>query len=253
MLQADDVTLTRYTKELSKIISSLGIRLRYGSDFKELWSIPKHQPDRHPINPAFNPNYCNLHSGNAFWIMGLNSDGDIVHTQAIKLLDLKGSSLAQHFDEQVWDFRSYGYDFDRNRTEYFLSSEAMHIKGRVTYHGEVWMKPGRGGYRSGSLIVLLTRLFLMKAMLKWSPDYYIGLQAPMTTCRGLGIREGYMRTEQRTIVWYEKDSTEPIEDWMVWMTADDARFNLRVPPELFYSMFKKSTEPPLPIQQQKSA
>ncbi|MEM7290248.1 MAG: hypothetical protein AAF412_07780 [Pseudomonadota bacterium] len=114
------------------------------------------------------------------------------------------------------------------------------------------MKPGRGGYRSGSLVVLLTRLLLMKAMLRWSPDYMIGLQSPITSCRGLGIREGYMRTEQRTIVWYEQNG-DCIEDWMVWMSGEDARFNLRLPCGIFYSLFKRNTEPELDLLQKQSA
>ena len=186
--------------------------------------------------------------------MGTNQDGEVIHTQAIKLLDLEGGTLETHFQKRIWDFRSHGYDFDKSKTKYALSPEASRIRGRVTYHGEVWTKPGRGGYRGGSLIVLLTRLFLMKALFKWSPDFLTGLQAPITTCRGLAVREGYMRTEQRTILWYEKNSEgPPQEDWMVWMSREDARFNLRLPPELFYQMFKKNTEPTLLISQKKSA
>lgn len=250
---ADDLTLFKHINKLTEITSHLGIHLEYGSDFTKLWTSPRRQPDRHPVNPGFNPNFCDLNPQNAFWVMGFSPEGDLVHTQAIKLLDNQEGSLADHFEQNIWEFRTHGYNLDPKKTRYSLSPEAEQIRGRVTYHGEVWMKAGRGGYRGGSLIVLLTRLFLMKALLKWSPDYMIGLQSPLTSCRGLGIKEGYMRTEQRTILWYEKEVQEPMEDWMVWMSGEDARYNLRLQPELFYSMFKKNTEPELTLLQKREA
>jgi len=243
-----------YIDVLSGLIYNLGISLEYGSDFSEFRNILLEQPDRNPVNPAFNPAYCDLGVENAFWLLGKNQEGEIIHTQAIKLLDLGNESLQSHFETHIWDFRSHGYDFDNARTQFFLSPEASRINGRVTYHGEAWIKPGRDGYRGGSLITLLTRLMLLKAFYEWMPDFFIGLQAPATSCRGLSIREGYMRAEQRSIIWHETTKgTPPQEDWMVWMSREEANFNLRIPPEYFYEMFKKNTDPELPIRMKLSA
>jgi len=249
-----DFSIYDYIENLSSLIYNLGISLEYGSDFSEFRNIPFKQPDRHPVNPAFNPAYCDLGADNAFWLLGKNQEGEIIHTQAIKILDLGNENLQRHFETHIWDFRTHGYDFDNARTQFFLSPEASRIHGCVTYHGEVWTKPGKGGYRGGSLITLLTRLMLLRALYKWSPDFFIGLQAPATSCRGLSIREGYMRAEQRSIIWHETaKGAVPQEDWMVWMSKEDAHFNLRIPAEYFYEMFKKNTDPELPIRMKLSA
>jgi len=245
MQKIEIAQLFNYTNRLTEIISILGVHLKYGGDFTEFRNCPMRQPERHPINPAFDPQYCDLNENNAFWMIGFNNNGEIVHTQAIKLLNLKTRPLQNYLDENFWDFRSVGYEFDKSRTQCSLSPCASRIKGRVTYHGELWMKSGDPRFRGGSLTVLLTRLFMMQAILRWNPDYLIGLQAPMITCRGLGIREGYMRAEQRTIAWYQEGFQEAMEDWMVWMSRDEALFNLRATPDTIYNMFKKETEPEL--------
>ena len=237
--------LFKYIYDLAELVRMLGLRLQTGNNFIEFRNMLDQVPDRHPVNPAFNPDICTLDESKAFWVIGYNADNEVVHTQAIKLLEMEGSSLAEHLESHTSDYRSEGYDFALEETEIYLSPEASQISGTVTYHGEVWIKAGKGGYRSGSLVTLLTRWMMLKALLEWTPDYMIGLQAPITTCRGLGIREGYMRTEQRTLVWHLKNGEPPIEDWMVWMTRDEAEFNLRLPPQYFYNMFKKSSDPSL--------
>ena len=80
---------------------------------------------------------------------------------------------------------------------------------------------------------------LLKAYLKYLPDYMMGLQAPMTTFRGLASREGYMRSEQRSIVWALKDADAEQEDWLVWMNREEAEFNLRIPPRFFYELLEQ--------------
>ncbi len=231
--------LTRYVSDLTDYTKQSGIRLQYGHDFAWFRDTLKHQPLRHPINPAFDPDRCRLPDKSGLWIIGYDRNDNIVHTQAIKLLQLEGGTLEQHFQRRLWDFRSHGYDFDRQRCHWLLTPQARNISGTVTYHGELWLKGGPDGYRGGSLVVLLTRLMLLKALLRFSPDFMIGLQAPMTTFRGLSVREGYLRAEQRTIVWALRNSSHFEEDWLVWMSREEAEFNLRIPPSFFYEMFEQ--------------
>ena len=49
------------------------------------------------------------------------------------------------------------------------------------------------------LTILLTRLMILLAMLRWKPDFMIGLQSPTTAFKGLAaIREGY------TCIWINR-------------------------------------------------
>ena len=168
---------------------------------------------------------------------GYKDDGEVVCTQAMKLLDLQGLNLQEYLSERIWEIHPYGYDPDVSEARCFLGDDSRNINGNVTYHGELWLKGGPDGIRGGSIAVLLTRLILLESLSRWSPDFLIGLQSPMTACRGLSIKEGYMRLEQRSVVWYKETNGELLEGWLVWMTAKEADFNLRIPVSLFLEMF----------------
>lgn len=233
-------------KQLSKVIAmvkSLGVVIRIGSDFTEFREISERQPLKNFVNPAFNPDHCDISATNGMWITGHNNTGEIVHTQAIKLLDLSESTLDQHFQQNLADYGSHGYDLDVENSQWFLTNAASNIQGQVTYHGELWLKGGPDGVRGGCLATLLTRLMLLMGLRRWSPDFMIGLQAPLTSCRGLAVREGYMRMEQRSILWKQFDDEEILEDWLVWMSREEAEFNLRIPQDVFYEMFEKKAAP----------
>ncbi|MGH1478995.1 MAG: hypothetical protein ACRBM6_09790 [Geminicoccales bacterium] len=229
MPSLDTFMLFRHAIELTELVRSHGISLEYGENFNAFSTATRRQPNRQHINPAFDPERCELPTDCGFWVIGHDELGEIVHTQAIRLLDFEGGNLEQHFQRRLWDYRTHGVDFDPHRCHFFLSPDARNIAGIVTYHGELWLKGGVGGYRDGTLVTILTRLMLLKAFLRYSPDFMIGLQSPVMSFRGLGIREGYMRTEQRTIVWALRGSSDFQEDWLVWMNKEEAEFNLRVP------------------------
>lgn len=232
----------RYVADLEDYVRRTGLRLTYGQDFSAFRDKLKGQPLRHPINPAFDPECCHLPDGDGFWIIGHDRKGEIAHSQAIKLLQLDGGTFEQHLNRRLWDFRTAGYRFDRQKCHWLLTPEARNIAGTVTYHGELWLKGGPDGFRGGSLVILLTRLMLLKAYLKFDPDFMTGLQSPMSSCRGLGVREGYLRSEQRTIVWALEGSDAFEEDWLVWMSREEAEFNLRLPPSFFYETFEEQTQ-----------
>ena len=170
---------------------------------------------------------------------GYKADGELVCTQAVKLIDLGDNNLEEYLSRRMWDLHPYGYDPDVTETRCFLTDESRNINGLITYHGELWLKGGPDGIRGGSIAILITRLILLESMLRWSPDFLIGLQSPVAACRGLSVRESYMRLEQRSLVWYKKDNAELLEGWLVWMTGKEADFNLRLPAQLFYEMFER--------------
>lgn len=235
--------LIYHIRDCIDLAASLGLTLSVGSDFSQFIRFSDNQPLRHPVNPAFNPQHCDLGPANAFWLIGKSRDRELVLTQAIKLLPLGEKSLGRYMADDAWEFRTHGYNLDAERTEVCLTPDAARLSGRITYHGELWLKGGKDGIRGGCLATIVTRLMIMLALVRWNPDGMIGLQSPTTSCRGLAVREGYLRTEQRSIVWYQKGSNIPMEDWLVWMTREEAMFNLRLPPRYFFELFETVRKP----------
>lgn len=241
-MQTEFRNLREQIHSIARIMFDSGVGLMIGRDLGEFKRYAEQQPDKGHLHPAFDIDEPGNRDMEGLWIIGRRRNGEIVHTQAIKLIDLGDRSFGEYLKRNVSEYRSHGYDFDLDRTDIFLTDAAARMSGRITYHGELWLKGGPDGIRGGSNVILLTRLMLLVAMQVWAPDYMFGLQSPMTACRGLSTREGYSRCEQQSIVWYPSDGSSPEEDWLVWMSAEDASFNLRLPPEFFVSLFEKRAD-----------
>ncbi|MEM7290247.1 MAG: hypothetical protein AAF412_07775 [Pseudomonadota bacterium] len=108
MTQSHDLTLYKHITELTQIISYLGVHVEVGANFPSFCERLERAAERHPVNPAFDPAYCSLEADQAFWMIGTNQQGELVHTQAVKLLDLQAGTLADYFGGRIWDFRSHG-------------------------------------------------------------------------------------------------------------------------------------------------
>ena len=233
-------TMEGIVEEIEGLIEKLGISLRSGTDFKILDFLVKTSDRETPMDPIFLPAQSDIEQTGGIWLLGQNDEGDIVQTQAMRLLDLGDGTLADYLDSRIHEIRPHGYLVDCENTRWRLSPKASRISGKVLYHGGLWI---RKDCRGGSITSLVTRYLLAKAVLELQPDYFVGLQAPFISCRGLAAREGYMHLEQHCILWKLQGKEEIFEDWLVWMDREDAEFNLAMPPQTFVDMFEKPSMP----------
>ncbi len=226
-----------------QLLFSRGIRLEFGSDFSQFKELSGSVVEKGEIHPAFDPDEDLIEPLKGLWIIGRNNKEQIVHTQAIKLLDLGEREFGSYLLDHLSDFRFGGWDLDFAQSQIHLTRAASEMTGQLTYHGELWLKGGPDGIRGGAEAALLTRLLLMIVQVKWSPDFMIGFQSPQVCCRGLSLKEGYARNEQRSLLWHRKDGGEPLEDWLVWMSREEALFNLRIPPTDIQALLDKPVRP----------
>ena len=229
---------SRFISSITELVRAQGITLETGSDFREWREILKGQPERNALAPKFDPERNDLNEATAFWIMGRDPQGEIVHTQAARTIDLGGHSLANYLQASFCEFTPAGYEIDKARSLYRSAPGSRAITGNVCYHGELWLKGGPGGYRGHGLTAALPRLALALAHMAWSPDYMFGLVHPMAACRGLAAREGYMHLEPGGILWQRKDRDEIYDEWMVWMSHSDLEYLLRFPPIQLYEQLE---------------
>ncbi|MEL7428820.1 MAG: hypothetical protein AAFN43_02360 [Pseudomonadota bacterium] len=234
------IALRETVRQCEYLINHLGVFLQSGNDFEVFKFFASDSERETPLDPIFSPTDSNIETVCGKWLIGRNQKGEVVQTQAMRMLDLKGQTLARFFQNDLFQIRPFGQQIDPDKTVWRLSGSAAKMQGEVCYHGGLWI---RKDFRGGSLTALITRYLLAKTLLELSPDFFIGLQAPVTACRGLSAREGYTRLEQSSIIWHLTDSPDAFEDWLVWMSADEAAFNLEVPPEKFFEMFEKSAIP----------
>ncbi len=204
---------------LTEYLHSMGVIIESGSDFVAYENALKDQPERGPIGPRFTPEAINSRRDRAFWIIGRSPGGEIIHTQAIRTIDLDGQSLACHLDYKIGDYISDVFDHDQLR--YNPGPGAKSINGTVCYAGEFWMKGGDKGIRGKNLTTPLFRLTMAMSLLKWSPDYIFAVIRTETICKGLAARANFLHTEPGSIHSpLVEDGTE-IEGWIAWVSKED--------------------------------
>ena len=224
------------------LIKHMGVTLQTGTDFEVFNFLASDSDREQPLDPIFRSIESDIDEVDGIWLIGRDSNNEIIQTQAMRSLELDGKTLESFMDERLEEIRPGGEQVDLYKTNWRLSPAACKISGLVFYHGGLWI---RKDFRGGAFACLLTRYLIAKTILLFRPDYLIGLQAPFTSCRGLSAREGYMHLEQRCIQWKFHNHENLFEDWLVWMSSEEAEFNLAVPPEDFYALFEKQVLPKL--------
>ncbi len=231
--------IAEYIAGAENVVSELGITIEIGSDFDFFCSIPKLQPERHPVSPIFDPDEAFIADPNGFWLIGRDAAGEIVLTQAIKLIPVGDAGFLTHLTENLADYRPKGDRLDISKSRIVLTDRAASLSGDLCYYGELWIKRT---YRGSCLTAVMPRLMFAIAIAKWSPNVVFGVMEPLAACKGLAAREGFMHLEQGGLHWWDRVASETMEEWLVWTTRDDFVFNMRVSPQMLAQLYPSKTD-----------
>lgn len=208
---------------VSSIMHSLegaGMRVEIGTDFAKYRALRNGQSDRGKIYPIFDVASSYIDETNGFWVCGFGSGGELIHTQAVRLLDLTGQSLDQHLKKHRHKYITPHTTPDPDCTEYSGPRALQRITGKVCYHGEFWLPGiGLGGPRSQGATVLLARILFETVVRCWRPDFMFALVPQPLAAKGAHLRYGYTHCEPGR--WYGPDRQVTEEDFLIWMSAGD--------------------------------
>lgn len=221
-----------FISSATKLITNNGLTIETGSDFSALEFFIRKQSERSALTSMFASSNNNLGEDTGFWIIGRSKNGELVHTQAIRLFDLGENSLASFMNSRFHEFTPKSWQVDRIHSNYQAASGSQQISGTVCYHGEFWLKGGVGGCRGDGLTVIFARIAIIISLMKWSPDFIFALMHSRTICKGLAAKAGFMHTEQNNLFWKIPGQDESLEAWTAWLSRDDIRHLLNIPPEI---------------------
>lgn len=213
------------------VLRELGIELSIGTDFYEYRRLLAEGRPNQPLGAPFDPDIHNLNTGNAFWMLGRNAQGELMHSQASRFIDLKTQKLSGYLLKHFREFPPTLPDIDLPRSRYRAGPGANRMSGRVIYHGEAWMGGEAGQYRGSGLSTLLARYNLLITMQRWNPDHVFGFLANPVAFKGFGERMGYMHTEPGAVRWFRKGSDKVMEGFLCYLSNEDIRFLLDMPVE----------------------
>jgi hypothetical protein len=212
----------------SNVLLEHGMRLVVGSDFHEYSALVHSSRPNHLVGMPFDPDLNDLNETNAFWIVGLNDAGDVVHSQALRMLDLENATLGMYLLRNFRSFPPPGVDIDFDRSRYRAGPGAMRMSGRVAYHGEFWLHDQPGEYRGRGLSTVLSRQGFCRAMTRWDPDHIVAFMASRVAHKGLAARAGWMHTEPSALRWYIKEQDMPIEGFLGYVHREDIHYLLDI-------------------------
>lgn len=176
--------LSRFVIAADRAVRRRGITLRVRHDFDELMSLNKFYVDRglwYPLVDGINPRRADLTPENAYWISGEDEHGEVVVTNACRVLDWTGSNLGEQA-RTVWYGRDAGQPIE-------VTAEAAQLIGGVVAFGVgAWVRPD---YRGRQLSYLTGRTHKAYACARWPIDWsfcYIGIA---NVKRGLAATWGH--------------------------------------------------------------
>lgn len=219
----------RFAAHSRQTLSDAGIELTVGTDFEQYREVLAEARPDHILGDPFEPNKHVMNATNSAWIAGRNADGKLVHTQAMRMVDMKGRRLSDYLRHNFRDFPPSGLNIDMQRSRLRPGPGALRIAGNVCYHGEYWLGDIPRVLNGEPLSNLLGRYAFWEAMTRFDPDYVFGFMEKTVVHKGFPARHAYMHTEPGTLRWYIHGNPTPIEGYLTYMERDDLRFVLDLP------------------------
>lgn len=214
--------------EARSILTAHEITINVGSDFNRYaHEINRDRPEQ-PIGRPFDPSMHFLTAKNGFWITGENKRGEVVHTQAFRLVDLAGENLATYLTDQFLQFPPASMPVNLAKSRYVPGPNAKRISGKTCYHGDLWIKPGEESLRGTGMVIALARMGIALSLLNWSYDFLFGFMMQSHAFRGLAERESYMHSEPNALYWRSRETDLDEIAFMTWMSAEDIAHSLEI-------------------------
>ena len=209
-------TLSGVLRDLER----MGILVEIGDDFAEYRTIRSQLSSRGPIYPMFDVASSYVDQDNGFWVCGFDPSGELIHTQAVRLLNLDGVTLDQHLKMHRHKYITPDSSPDPDQTFYSGPEALQSITGKVCYQGEFWLRAsGLGGPRSQGATSLLSRVLLEVMVSAWNPSFVFALVPQKLAAKGAHLRYGYNHCEPGH--WLGPDQQVTEEDYLIWMGAND--------------------------------
>jgi len=201
-------------------VRSLGIRLSLSTDFEELAHVnAANRSDWYPLMPNFDPRHSAVGEKNAFWLKGIDAQGDVVLCHAVRLYVFGVTTLKDELE-------SLHFYYDRPETAMAagLSIEvtapmASFIDKRVSYSGALWV---RRDFRGGGLARLIPPLSRALALTRWYPAYHTCILMQPTVEKGMAGVYGYDHLEYAIWVRNLPGFTANLKSAVCWKTTEEA-------------------------------
>lgn len=193
---------------LESALREQGLTVKASSDMYD-FAATKLRARNLPLGPMHDPEVCDFSAERAFWMALENTEGACVGLQAFRC-DYIDLSLAE------W-CANYMIGVYMRRGELMVpahskpppGSVAERLKGKLVYHGELWVDPH---LKAAAAVDIFTKLGSYIALMKWAPDAIWALTKQRLATRGMMGRFNFSTVERGFLRWaVASDGIDPVE------------------------------------------
>lgn len=209
--------LGRYFAIANQTMCEAGLHLRFRCDFAALMAINReHQDSWSEMLPICDPAHNRLSNESAFWLEGVDRQGDTVLTHAARFFDFTNTNVL----EEIKSLRVY-YE---NPAPHLLAGERVEldaptadvVHGRTMYGGAIWVRPD---WRRFGLTRTIVRICSAYAHTRWDTAFTWGFIDPRLHAMGVARAYGpYYAVDKITASL--SYSPGPKQRMLLWMTTE---------------------------------
>lgn len=216
--------LARTFLRLDHSIRELGIYLSVSHDLEELAEVnARNRKDSPALLPMFDVRLGGITRENAFWLRGVNEQGEVVLTSAARLYLWSTTSLADELRSLRFFYNDPAVQSRPGEACTVFSEAASAIGGRVSYGGAIWV---RSDYRGLGLAHTAPRLARAYALTQWYPDFALGMvQTRNVTGNKAAQTYGWPNVDTG-FRWTGSEVTPTLDVALGWFTRDQIASDL---------------------------
>jgi hypothetical protein len=159
---------TQINQSIAMFIEGRNLFVQIGEDIRDWGAIMRAADGATIVNPAFDPDYCDLNRDNSFWSAITDDVGSVVGCVASKLVNTDDfrddiSTCSLWLGNRV--------DSETEPMTLLLPSHVPHIADRVAFHGGLWLHPSVRGL---GLAHLIPRMARAAAERRFQADWHCG-------------------------------------------------------------------------------
>lgn len=206
----DPLGVAKIICQLQDALESAGFRPIMSEDLNR-FAVVKEEARDERVTPYFDAEIVTLAPGRAFWMELVDGSGKTIGLQAFRL-DLIESNLAD------W-CATYTIGLYMRRHEILVPTHAApprgslseRLRGRLAYHGELWIERH---VRNRRVMEHFGRLGMLLCLVRWNPDAIWALADQAMATHGHLNRMGYSALERGFFRWqWISDGIDPVE-WL---------------------------------------
>jgi hypothetical protein len=204
----------RFFHWADRALKERGVRLFFAS-LEDLVEVNRANPNTwRPLLPIFTPELSGVTRETGFVLLGRDSAGEVVATQAARVFDWSESSLL----DEAASLRLFYTDTKAARQrgdKCEINTPVAHgISGRVVFSGGGWYRPDFRGKDLGTILPRVSRAY---AFTRWNSDFTISIMADAVVAGGFAERTGYTNVEHDAVSFVASPTGAIQHCALVWM------------------------------------